>query len=239
MSFEDSKTKTPKALETPTSFVVPDSSTSRINNKARFVTQEKEEENRHDMEFVGIFNGNGSEVSKERAFKEIVDCHYQRIFRFVSTILNDQRDAEEITSQVFVNAHRSLSKFRGDSSLSVWLYTIAKNLAHNRFVHGKRRGRDKVVSLDAPISFDGNVTLADVIPSGISSPRENLSAAELSELIKKQINRLDPKQREILRLRNEENMSYEEIAMTLGIGVGTVKSKISRARDDLNALISD
>jgi len=238
MSFEDSKPKTPKALETPISVTVPDTFTPEINGRIHLVTQEKEEENRHDMELVRIFNGNGSEASKERAFKEIVDFHYQRILRFVFSILNNREDAEEITSQVFVKAHRSLGKFRGDSSLSAWLYTIARNLARNRLVHGKRRGRDKVVSLDAPIGLDdSSATLADVIPSEMSSPREDLGAAELSKTIEEQLNRLNPRQREILRLRNEENMSYEEIAMTLGIGVKAVKSKLSRTREILRKLI--
>ena len=236
MSFEDSKPKIIKAPETLISVAVLDTSTPKING--RFFTPEKEEENGRDLELVGIFNGNGSEASKGKAFKEIVDRYHQKIFNSVSHLLYNQEDAKEITSEVFVNAHRSLSKFRGESSLSTWLHTIARNLALNLLTYKNRRGRNRVVSLDAPISPDSETTLADAIPDRMPLPRDVAVTEEFLEHVADAMKKLSPDHREILKLYNERGMTYEEIAATLGIGVGTVKSRVARARKVLRKLVS-
>jgi RNA polymerase sigma-70 factor (ECF subfamily) len=175
----------------------------------------------------------------QSAFDEMVRRHWDRIYAMVLQLLRNPQDAEEVTQDAFIRAHRGLANFRGDSAFSTWLYQIATNLARNRYWYWWRRKRDKSISLDAPVSAENDLTLADVIPAEVESPDDITVTQELVERIGKGMERLSAKHREILVLRNIKNLSYEEIAAILGISVGTVKSRIARARESLRAKIGD
>ncbi len=173
------------------------------------------------------------------AFDEMVSRYWDRIFSMVNQLLRNAQDAEEVTQDAFIRAHRGLANFRGESAFSTWLYQIATNLARNRYWYWWRRKRDKSVSLDAPMGADNATTLAEIIPAEVETPDDITVGRELVARIATGMERLGAKHREILILRNVKNQSYEEIAGILGISVGTVKSRIARARESLRGKLGD
>ena len=173
------------------------------------------------------------------AFDEMVARYWTRIYSMVNQLLRNPQDAEEVTQDAFIRAHRGLENFRGDSAFSTWLYQIATNLARNRYWYWWRRKRDKSVSIDAPLGGDGDATLADIIPAEVETPDDIAVTQEFVARIARGMERLGAKHREILILRNVKNLSYEEIADILGISIGTVKSRIARARESLRAKVGD
>ena len=175
----------------------------------------------------------------QSAFNEMVSRYWDRIYAMVNQLLRNQQDAEEVTQDAFIRAHRGLANFRGDSAFSTWLYQIATNLARNRYWYWWRRKRDKSVSFDAPVSADNATTLAEVIPAELETPEDATVTQEFVTRIAAGMEKLSAKHREILILRNVKNLSYEEIAEILTISVGTVKSRIARARESLRAKIGD
>jgi RNA polymerase sigma-70 factor (ECF subfamily) len=175
----------------------------------------------------------------QAAFDEMVGRYWDRIYAMVNQLLRNSQDAEEVTQDAFIRAHRGLVNFRGDSAFSTWLYQIATNLARNRYWYWWRRKRDKSVSFDAPVSADNSTTLADLIPAEVETPDDITVTQEFVARIAKGMERLSAKHREILTLRNIKNLTYEEIAEILGISVGTVKSRIARARESLRRKLGE
>ncbi len=171
------------------------------------------------------------------AFEEMVSRHWDRIYGMVHQLLRNQQDAEEVTQDAFIRAHRGLANFRGDSSFSTWLYQIATNLARNRYWYWWRRKRDRTVSFDQPVGEDNDTPLSEIFVGESESPGDVTVTQELVDRIAVGMEKLSVKHREILILRNVKNLSYEEIAGILGISVGTVKSRIARARDSLREII--
>lgn len=167
------------------------------------------------------------------AFDQLVTRYWARIYAMTNQLLRNQQDAEEVTQDAFIRAHRGLSSFRGDSAFSTWLYQIATNLARNRYWYWWRRKRDKSISFDAPVSGDNETTLAELIPTEQETPEDATVTQEFVNRVSECMELLNEKHREILILRNVQNLSYEEIAEILGISVGTVKSRIARARESL------
>jgi RNA polymerase sigma-70 factor (ECF subfamily) len=174
----------------------------------------------------------------ESAFTEIVNRYRAKIFGLTLNLLHNAADAEEITQDAFIRAYRGLSRFRGDSSLSTWLHRIALNLARNRYWYFFRRRRQHWVSLDRPLTEDSSATFADLVAATDRDPAQETVSSEFTALVAACMERLDPKHREILIMRNVLDLSYEEIARSLGINVGTVKSRIARAREYLRTLLA-
>ena len=175
----------------------------------------------------------------QSAFEQMVSRYWGRIYSMVHQLLRNPEDAEEVTQDTFIRAHRGLVNFRGESAFSTWLYQIATNLARNRYWYWWRRRRDKTVSFDQPIGGDNETTLAEVIPAELETPEDATITQEFVNRIAECMGKLSPKHREILVLRNVKNLSYEEIAEILHISVGTVKSRIARARESLRAKMGD
>jgi len=171
------------------------------------------------------------------AYNDIVARYYDRIFARVSHLLKNRQDAEEVTQDAFIRAQRGLDSFRGDASFSTWLYQIATNLAHNRYWYWFRRKRDQSISLDQPLGEDGDMTLENLMPSDVASPAEATVTQEFVDRVSECMHDLNPKHKEVLILRNVKNMSYDQIAAQLDISVGTVKSRIARARESLRELM--
>ncbi|AWI10709.1 RNA polymerase sigma factor [Ereboglobus luteus] len=170
------------------------------------------------------------------AFDEMVSRYWDRIYAMVHQLLRNPQDAEEVTQDAFIRAHRGLENFRGESAFSTWLYQIATNLARNRYWYWWRRKRDKTISFDQPVGDDNETPLADVFVTDEMDTPDNVTInQEFVDQIAAAMERLNKKHREILILRNIKNLSYEEIAGALGISVGTVKSRIARARESLRA----
>jgi RNA polymerase sigma-70 factor (ECF subfamily) len=175
----------------------------------------------------------------EAAFNEMVSRYWDRIYGMVHQLLRNQQDAEEVTQDAFIRAHRGLVNFRGDAAFSTWLYQIATNLARNRYWYWWRRKRDKTVSFDQPVSDDNDTPLSEVFATEMETPGDITVTQELVDHIAVGMEKISAKHREILILRNVKNMAYEEIAEVLGISVGTVKSRIARARESLRDTIGE
>lgn len=167
------------------------------------------------------------------AYQQIVDMYWDKIYNRVFGMLKTREDAEEITQDAFIKAHRGLENFRGDASFSTWLFQIANNLATNRYWYWIRRKRDLSISLEQNITDDGDMTLADTLAADVDDPAAITVIQELQSRIDVCLPELNRKHREILELRIKKHFSYEKIAQKLGISVGTVKSRIARARESL------
>ncbi|MBE36693.1 MAG: RNA polymerase subunit sigma-24 [Opitutaceae bacterium] len=175
----------------------------------------------------------------QSAFDEMVSRYWGRIYAMVNQLLRNTQDAEEVTQDAFIRAHRGLENFRGDSAFSTWLYQIATNLARNRYWYWWRRKRDKSISIDQPIGSEGDMTLADVLPAQVETPDDITVTQEFVDHIAIWMEKLSAKHREVLVLRNNKNMTYEEIAQVLEVSLGTVKSRIARARDSLRSKLGE
>ena len=167
------------------------------------------------------------------AFDEMVSRYWDRIFARVMQLLKNRQDAEEVTQDAFVRAHRGLEKFRGDSAFSTWLFQIATNLAYNKYWYWWRRKRDASISFDQNISDEGAATLIDIIPADGRDPYDELLSREFVDRVEECMPLLSLKHTEILTLRIVDDLSYDEIADKLNISIGTVKSRIARARNSL------
>jgi RNA polymerase sigma-70 factor (ECF subfamily) len=178
-------------------------------------------------------------LGDEGAFDSIVARYREKMFSIALCHLRNHSDAEEIAQDTFIRAHRGLARFRGESSLATWLHRIAFNLSRNRHKHNFCRRRHATLSLDSALSEENNDTIADLIACEAPSPAREATACEFSEIVTKCMERLATRQREILVLRNGLNQSYIEISRSLGINIGTVKSRIGRARESLRAYLSE
>lgn len=188
----------------------------------------------HDAILVQRFN-----AGDESAFTEIVARHREKIFCIVLGVLKNPADAEEITQDTFIRAHRGLARFRGDSSLATWLHHVAVNLARNRYWYFRRRRRQDTLSLDCPLSEENGGTFSDLMASGDAPPTREVMRQEFTELVTVCMEKLPAQHREILTMRNGLNRSYDEIAAALHLEVGTVKSRIARARGHLRCLMAE
>lgn len=174
---------------------------------------------------------------EQSAYNDMVDRYWDRIYSRVNHLLKNKQDAEEVTQDAFIRAHRGLENFRGDASFSTWLFQIATNLAHNRYWYWFRRKRDQSLSFDQPLGEENNLTLETILPASGESPAQAVITQEFVDRVSECMSDLGEKHREILLLRNVHNYSYEEIARHLSISLGTVKSRIARARESLRELM--
>jgi RNA polymerase sigma-70 factor (ECF subfamily) len=175
----------------------------------------------------------------EEAFGEIVAVHRERIHALALSFLRNHADAEEITQDTFIRAHRGLRYFRGEAALATWLHRIALNLARNRYWYFRRRQRHATLSLDAAFSEINPVTYAERVVTDEADPARAAVTREFSRVVSVCMARLGDRPREILTLRNTLNRSYREIAGEIGISVGTVKSRVARARAALRELLAE
>ena len=172
------------------------------------------------------------------AFAEIVARHRPRIYAMTYRRLHNHQDAEEVTQDAFIQALRRLATFRGDAAFSTWLVRIALNLAHHRFWYWSRRKRHETASFDTPLDGDSRATLGDVMAGENDPAYALIETGDLLDRVEAGMARLSPHHREVLTLRTLHDLSYKEIAQVLGISIGTVKSRILRAREDLRVLSS-
>jgi RNA polymerase sigma-70 factor (ECF subfamily) len=188
----------------------------------------------HDAVLVQRFN-----AGDEAAFVEIVERHRSKITSIALSHLRNHADADEIAQDTLIRAHRGLARFRGDSSLATWLHRIAFNLSRNRYKYYHCRRQHSMLSLNRAFSDDNQTSFADLIASEAPSPAREATVCEFSDLVASCMDKLGVSQREILMLRNGLNQSYDDIALSLGISIGTVKSRIGRARANLRALLAE
>jgi len=146
----------------------------------------------------------------------------------------DREEALDLSQEVFLRVFRTIHRFRGQSSLRTWIYRIAVNQARNRHRFWRRRHRADQVSLDQHVAAHG-----DVFSGFGPTPERVLAQKELAGRLQDALERLPFDQRTAIVLREVDGLSYEEIAFSLGLAVGTVKSRLTRARQALRAELHD
>ena len=157
----------------------------------------------------------------DRAFEELVRTYQHRLFGVALRMLGNAAEAEEIAQEAFLRAHRSLGDFRGEAKLSTWLYAIASRLCLNRLAASERR-----------LGRQGEETLLR-LPHRGAGPDAALEQRELEAALHRAIAELPDERRIVVVLRDLEGLAYEEIAQVLGLELGTVRSRLHRARADL------
>jgi RNA polymerase sigma-70 factor (ECF subfamily) len=167
------------------------------------------------------------------AFEELV-CRYERkIYTLTYRLMGNREDADDFAQEAFLKAFQAIKSFRGESSFLTWLCRIASNVCRDEL---RKRYRVKTESLDEKIVLDdGEITKQFVSPE--AGPAEEYERKELQEMMQEYINKLSPDFRMALVLRDINGYSYEEIAEQLECSLGTVKSRISRARNYLKEQI--
>jgi RNA polymerase sigma-70 factor (ECF subfamily) len=172
------------------------------------------------------------------AFDTLVTRYTNDIYALLLRITEDVKEAEDLTQETFLRALKSINKFRGDADLKTWLFRIAINQSRNRFRWWKRRKREKTISLDAPIG-ESQTPLGETFSGDSKNPEENVLQKEKMDSLKKALQALPEIFREAVILCDIEGLSYEEIANTLDINLGTVKSRIARGREELRKKLED
>ncbi|MGE5485888.1 MAG: RNA polymerase sigma factor [Ignavibacteriales bacterium] len=163
------------------------------------------------------------------AFEQLVLSYEKKVYNLAFRMMGNPEDASDVAQEAFLRAFSSLSRFRGDSSFSTWIYRIVSNICLDEL---RKRGRQRVSSLDEPVEGeDGEMSrqVADPAPG----PEDVLQQAEARDLIHRGIASLQDAQKVIVVLRDIQGLSYEEISAILGLSLGTVKSRLNRARTAL------
>ena len=168
-----------------------------------------------------------------RAFDLLVLKYQGRIAALVSRYVSDAGEVEDVTQEAFIKAYRALGKFRGDSAFYTWLYRIAANAAKNHLVaKGRRPGADATIE-DAE-GFDEGGMLSES-----ASPEALAMGGELAEAVESALNALPGELKAALVLREFDGLSYDDSAEVLGCPVGTVRSRIFRAREAVDQRVKE
>lgn len=180
-----------------------------------------------DKALVKAFQAEGS-----AAFDKLVLRYKDKVFNLCYRLLGDYEEANDCAQETFVKVFCSLKNFRFESTFSTWLYRITVNICKNKLKSLEYRYRKKMVWLDKPKETEDNNCLIQ-IGDGSPSPLIELERKEKEMLIQKAINSLPEEQKTIVVLRDIEGLSYEEVAKITGYKLGTMKSKLARARQQL------
>ncbi len=166
------------------------------------------------------------------AFEELVTERSGEIYGLLFRLTENSEEARDLTQETFLRAFQSIDRFRGEADLRTWIYRIAINQARNRWRWWRRRKRESTVSLDAT-QGDSNQTLLATLAESAANPEQETLAHEREVALRAALGKLGQSYREAVILRDIEGFTYEEIATTLGINVGTVKSRLARGRQEL------
>lgn len=169
-----------------------------------------------------------------QAFNQIVLFYQDRIFTLASRLLGDADSAEDLVQNAFISAYRNLSSFRNGSFRS-WLYRIATNLCYDEI---RRRKRHPLFSLEYEDNEEERLFPVFDLPDTRILPEKEYERSELRQAVQRAINKLDPDQRAVVVLVDLQDFDYQEAAQILGIPIGTVRSRLSRARLRLRSLLA-
>lgn len=164
-------------------------------------------------------------------FEKLVTAYEKNVYNLALRMVGDPDDAADITQETFIKAYRALSSFRGDSKFSSWIYRIASNVCLDFLRSRSRRAQ-------VPLSFENEDEEGEIeLPDMSQNPEKVLMKKLSMEAVRRGMEKLPPKQRQILVLRELCGLSYAELAQTLSVEEGTVKSRIFRARKRLCAIL--
>ncbi len=167
----------------------------------------------------------------QNAFGQLVDAYQDKIYGYLSRMLSDPHEAEDVAQETFVRAYKSLGRFRGASSFHTWLYRIASNLAID--VARRRKRQDNgVYSLDAPVDVGDDEYERD-LPDESQAPEQLTEQREVQQTVRAAVMELPEKLRDVMVLYELQGESYEDISEILNVPLGTVKSRLFNARGQL------
>jgi|SRR6185295_5388901 len=170
------------------------------------------------------------QANEDTAYDELVRTYNASIYHVAFRMLGDTAEASDAVQDIFLKVFRNIGSFRGDSALKTWIFRIGISEILNRLRWWNRRHRSSTVSMDDDHGGNGNgIHIRDSAPS----PQQRLETKEQDAAIQQALGRLSGDHRSIVVLRDIEGFSYIEIADVLGISVGTVKSRLARARADM------
>ena len=161
------------------------------------------------------------------AFEMLVRRHEKTIFNLVYRMLGDYDEAAEVSQEVFLSAYRAIGQFRGDANFSTWLYRIALN-------HTSTRRKTLIRRQQRNVAIEDTEPVRDLQPG----PAETMEKKEIRERVQRALNSLEPDDATVILLRDLQDIPYEEVARLLEIPVGTVKSRLHRARQALKSQLA-
>jgi RNA polymerase sigma-70 factor (ECF subfamily) len=160
-----------------------------------------------------------------QAFEELLDTYEARVYRLAMRFTGNVSDAEDVTQEIFLGVYKSLANFRGDSSLGTWIYRIAMN----HCLEFRRKRRLESIPLEEELTL--------VVSDWRDDPAQSADKQEISERVEAAINALSPQHRDVIVLHELQGLTYQEVAATLNVPVGTVKSRLSNAFRRLRDLL--
>ena len=166
------------------------------------------------------------QAGDKQAFDLLVRKYQHRIIKLVGRFVRNSDEVQDITQEAFIKAYRAIGGFRGEAAFYTWLYRIAINTAKNYLVSNDRKMLDYAVDADDAEQFESGDWLRE-----FATPERELLAQELKQTIFSTISKLPAELKEAITLREMENLSYEEIAQVMDCPIGTVRSRIFRARE--------
>ena len=163
------------------------------------------------------------------AFDLLVRKHQHRIVALIGRYVHDWSEAQDVAQDTFIRAYRAMGNFRGDAQFSTWLHRIAVNTAKNHLVAHKRRPPGDDVDIDDAEQFESGLRLRDN-----DTPERELMRHEMEQTVMRAVEALPEELRAAITLREVDGLSYEEIAQQMKCPIGTVRSRIFRARDAID-----
>ena len=187
----------------------------------------------HETEFIERLKAGDA-----AAFDTLVMRYSGDIYALLMRLMENAEEAADLTQETFLSALKSIEKFRGEADVKTWLFRIAINKSRNRHRWWKRRKRDQTISLDASYG-NSDKPLGETFESSTANPEKETLRRERQKILKNALDDLPDIFREAVVLCDIEGFSYEEIAETLEVNLGTVKSRISRGREELRKNLKD
>lgn len=169
----------------------------------------------------------------QRAFDLLVQKYQHRIAHLIGRYVRDPSEVEDVAQEAFIKAYRGLANFRGESAFYTWLYRIAINTAKNYLVSAGRRVPEQGVDVADAERYDDGALLRDT-----DTPERELMTSEVQRTVYRTIESLPAELRDAVTLREMEGLSYEDIATAMGCPIGTVRSRIFRAREAIEQAIA-
>ena len=169
-------------------------------------------------------------ANEDAAYDELVRTYHGPIFHVAYRMLGDSAEASDVVQEIFLKVFRNIGGFKGEAALKTWIFRISFSEILNRLRWWKRRYRFATVSLDDDANGNGN---GHYVTDSRPTPEQILQSKEQDAAIQQALSRLSSDHRSIVVLRDIEGFAYNEIADVLGISIGTVKSRLARARSDL------
>lgn len=170
------------------------------------------------------------------AFEELVRIHQNRVYALCLQFSGSPDEAQDLAQEAFIRAYRALEGFRNEADFGTWLHRITVNVCLN---HQRKNGRQQFVSLDDPLYGEDGGELQREVSSGDGDPLQLLQEKEFHNLVRAALKELTDEHRTVLVLREIEGYSYDEISSMIGCSLGTVKSRLNRAREAMRRRLTE